>query len=307
MKYTITFSFLLVSILSYSTVSIASCIGFVTVSGGVFWSEVDKGALKAAKELGIKIYMRSPIDEANINGQKNIIEAAISFGCKGFVIAPNSKQVNEISSQLKTQNIPTVYIDRDYGGDRLSIISTNNYLAGAAAGREMVKALNGKGRVAVFRLSKKVVSTTLREKGFIDQVTKEGLEVVVDQYIGARVGKARENSLEILQSMDDIDGIFTPNETTTLGVLINRQKLNNVNKVVHIGFDSHKRMIDALETNFIDGFIVQNPYQMGYKSVHNVYKAMKGQMIESIIDTGVVFVNKNNINTKKIKEILNIQ
>lgn len=295
---------LLLILLFNSTSLMASCIGLITVGGGHFWAEVKKGALRAGNELDIRIYHRAPIDESNVSGQKKIIQEAIQKGCKGLVIAPSSQAINKITTQLKQQKIPIVYIDRDYGGDRLSIISTNNYLAGEFAGKEMIKALKGKGKVALFRLSKDVLSTTKRENGFIKVATEGGLEIVIDQYIGVRVGDAREKSLKTLKEMNDIDGIFTPNESTTLGVSINLQNLSISKRIIHIGFDSHKRIIDAVNNNHMSGFVVQNPFQMGYQGVHNVYKAMSGNKIDHEIDTKVVFVNKENLNTSAIKEML---
>lgn len=308
MKYLIRISFLFILILSSSTYLMASCIAVVTVGGGEFWSEVKKGALTAGKELNTKIYYRSPIDATNTNGQKQIIKKAIQKGCKGFVIAPSSKEINKLTTQLKKQNIPTIYIDRDYGGDRVSVISTNNYLAGELAGTQMIKALKDKkGKVALFRLSNKVVSTSDREQGFLDITKKAGLEIVIDQSIGDRIKNTRKNSFETIKKMSNINGIFTPNETTTLGVLINLQNLNKQSNIVHIGFDSHEIFIKALKKNTMDGFIIQNPFQMGYQGVHNIYKVMQGEEIDSKIDMDVIFVNKKNINTEMIKKMLNLK
>jgi len=104
-----------------ATAEQSSCIGVTTVGSGHFWSEVKKGAIQAGKELGIDIYHRAPVDEINTMGQKHTIQAAINRGCTGFVIAPNTEKTNLILAKLKQQNIPTVYIDRDYGGERLSV------------------------------------------------------------------------------------------------------------------------------------------------------------------------------------------
>ena len=66
-------------------------------------------------------------------------------------------------------------------------------------------------------------------------------------------------------------------------------------------------MINALKIDNIDGFIVQNPFQMGYQGVHAIYKAMKGNEIENNIDTKVVFVNKKNITDANIKTMLGLK
>ena len=286
----------------------AECVGVVTAGGGQrFWGDVIKGANQAGKELGIEIHARGAVDEANVEGQRYIIESTMKFGCEGLVLAPNSKDRIKDVAQLKAQGIPTVFIDRDIGGDRISVIKTENFSAGEKAGIEMAKALGGKGKIALLRFNEDVVSTTARENGFIKGATGGGLEIVVDQYIGTMVGEARTEAYRILKGLKRIDGIFTPNESTSLGVIKALERLNKAGNVVHIGFDSHKVMIESLKSQHIYGFIVQSPFQMGYQGVHTVYRAMHGKDIKQEVYTDVVFINRENINHKEIRRMLGLQ
>jgi len=286
----------------------AECVGVVTAGGGKgFWGDVIKGANQAGKELGIEIYARGAVDEANVEGQRYIIESTIKFGCKGLVLAPNSKDRKKDVAQLKAQGIPTVFIDRDIGGDRISVIKTENFSAGEKAGIEMAKALRGKGQIALLRFKKNLFTTTARENGFIKGATSGGLEIVVDQYLGTRVGEARSEAYRILKGLKRIDGIFTPNESTSLGVIKALERLNKAGKVVHIGFDAHKIMIESLKSQHIYGFIVQRPFQMGYQGVHTVYRAMHGKSVKQEVNTDVVFITSENINHTEIKIMLGLQ
>ena len=210
-------------------------------------------------------------------------------------------------AKLKAQGIPTVFIDRDIGGDRISIIKTENFSAGEKAGIEMAKALGGKGKIAILRFNKDVASTTARENGFIKGATSGGLEIVVDQYIGTMVGEARSEAYRILSIFKEIDGIFTPNESTSLGVIKALERLGKAGKVVHIGFDAHEVMIEALKSQHIYGFIVQHPFQMGYQGVHTVYRAMHGKDIKQKVNTDVVFISRENINHTEIRKMLGLQ
>jgi len=298
---------ILVILLFYVSSSFADCIGVVTAGGGQhFWEDVKKGAIQAGKDLNISIYIRGAVDEANVQGQKYVIDKVIEQGCIGLVLAPNSKKRIKDIQQLKQKGIPTVYIDRDIGGDRISVIKTNNFSAGELAGKKMVQALKGKGKVAIFRLNKDVGTTTSREKGFIAAVTKGGLKIVIDKYLGTRVGKARIISQEILKNVSQIDGVFTPNESTSIAVLKTLEHLNKSEKIIHIGFDSRVIMINALKSNQMHGFVVQDPFQIGYKGVYTIYQALQGKPIKNKIDTQVVFVNKKNLNNMHIKKILGI-
>lgn len=297
-----------ISILSFMVSSaFAECIGVITAGGGKgFWGDISDGAKQAGKELGVTIYARGASDEANKEGQKQVIKVIMDEGCGGLVLAPNAKERNKDVADLKKKGIPTVYIDRDLGGDRVSVIKTNNFAAGELAGNEMVKALKGKGRVALLRLSKDVVSTTARENGFMKAAVAGGLEIAIDTFLGTTIGKARSKAEKALSNTSNIQGIFTPNESTSTGVLVTLEKLNKQGSLVHIGFDSSKVMIDSLNNHHIYGFVVQRPFKMGYDGVNAVYKAMKGKNIKENIDTGVVFVNSNNIKQKSIKQMLGI-
>ena len=286
----------------------AECIGVVTAGGGQdYWRAVIKGANQAGKELDIKIYARGAVDEINVQGQRSIIESAMKLGCGGLVLAPNSKERKKKVAQLKAQGIPTVFIDRDIGGDRISVIKTDNFFAGEKAGIEMAKALCGEGKIALLRVNENVEPTTSRENGFIKGATSEGLEIVVDQYIGTRVGEARTKAYQILKGLQNIDGIFTPNEATSIGVIKVLERLKKSGKVVHIGFDAPKIMIDALKSHHIYGFIVQHPFQMGYLGVYTVHSAMHVKVVKQKINTDAVFVNRENINHTEIRKMLGLQ
>jgi ribose transport system substrate-binding protein len=283
----------------------AECVGVVTAGGGQgFWGDVIKGANQAGKELGIEIYARGAVDEANVEGQRYVIESTIKFGCEGLVLAPNSKDRKKDVAQLKAEGIPTVFIDRDIGGDRISVIKTENFSAGERAGIEMARALHGKGKIALLRFKENLVTTTDRENGFIKGATSGGLEIEVDRYLGTMVGEARSEAYRILKGLKNIDGIFTPNESTSLGVIKALERLNKAGKVVHIGFDSHAVMIESLKSKHIYGFIVQRPFQMGYQGVHTVYRAMHGKSVKQEINTDVVFINRENINDTQIRKML---
>ena len=303
-------AFILFSLLAVSAhASPVPCIGVITAGGGVgFWRHIQQGALTAAQELNIKVIVRGAVDETDVQGQKHIIDYVVKLGCKTLVIAPNSLDRREDTKHLKQQGIDTLFIDRDVGGDRISVIKTNNYQAGFMAGMEMVKALKplNKSRIAILRMDKNVSSTSLRESGFIKAVTNNGLKVVLDAYIGTTVSSGRRNATTLLQDMHNIDAIFTPNESTSTSVLVTLKQLNKQDDVIHIGFDSHKFMVQAVSDGKMYGFISQQPFLMGYKAVQTAYQVMQGQAVAPDIHTEVIFVNSDNIMAGEIQQLLGL-
>jgi len=288
--------------------AMANCIGVVTAGGGLgFWGDVASGAKLAGRELGVVVHVRGATDELNHDGQRSIIDFMVLNGCGGLVIAPTSQARKEDVLRLKKKGIPTVYIDRDIGGASVSVIKTNNYDAGALAGAEMVKVLSGTGRIAVFRQNKDVSTTKQREDAFIEKAVAGGLKVVLDEYIGAGVGEARGRAFELLGKDVHIDGVFTPNESTSLGVIKALERLGLSEKIVHIGFDMSKEMIAAIKSGRMFGAVVQQPFQMGYQGVQAVQQAMIGIRPKKNIDVGVVFIRKNNIGDASVRKLFELK
>ena len=54
----------------------------------------------------------------------------------------------------------------------------------------------------------------------------------------------------------------------------------------------------------VDGLIVQNPYGMGYAAVVSAARAALGMGNEAFIDTGFIWVTKDNMKDKNIARML---
>lgn len=279
-------------LLFISSPSLADCIGVVTAGGGrEFWAEVRKGADTAGRELGLRVYSRGAVDEVNEAGQQLIINAIVNRGCIGLVLAPNSPARALQVEDLKARGIPTIYIDRDMAGPRHSVIKTSNEAPGRLAGKKMVEALGGQGNVAVLRLNPNVVSTSLRERSFIEAAMAGGLNIAIDLYIGTMIDQGRAATYEVLRNRKDIQGVFTPNESTSMAVIAVLDRIDTARRMTHIGFDASKLMVKALREGRIHGFVVQNPFQMGYLGVRTLHQVLQGKPVPNDVDTGVIFVD----------------
>ena len=305
MKKTSVFLLLLSLYIGHSASVSAQCIGVVTSGVATFWNMVLAGAQQAAQEVGMTVYGRGAVGEDNVRGQRYIINQIIyKEKCQGLLLAPNSDTRLKEVQLLKQQGIPTVFVDRDVGGARVSVVKTNNSHAGVLAGQAMLKALNGKGNIAVLGLKKGTLATDARQTAFIDEVTKGGLKVKVIKYLGTRIGDARVRAIDILNSAENIEAIFTTNETTTVATILALQEMNKSGKIIHIGFDSHPLIIDSLINETLHGFVIQDPFQMGYQGALTLHKAMQGEQVNESITTNSIYVDKNNINNTAIKKAL---
>ena len=208
-----------------------------------------------------------------------------------------------------------VAIDRETPAQLASTIKTDNFLAGKMAAKEMMLAFAKKGKssnkhVVIFRFSKKVTSTTLRAQGFIAGAKEYGLEIIDDRVLGTTVGKIRSNYHLWKQQGLKIDGIFAVNGKVTTGILLMLQEKNknkSSTRPVMIGFDFNKIYLEKIKKNILHGFIIQHPYMMGYLGLVTLDQVMHGKKVAMNIKTPVVFVTKENIQSSKVLNILNLE
>ena len=97
-------------------------------------------------------------------------------------------------------------------------------------------------------------------------------------------------------------GIFGANEGSAIGVLNGAKEMKR--KIVIIGYDSGKQQKAAIASGEMAGAITQNPVGIGFKTVEAAVKALKGEKLPKIIDTGFYWYDKSNLADPKIAAVL---
>jgi len=274
----------------------------------VFWQSVHAGAQKAATELGVDIVWRGPLREDDRDSQVSEVEGFVSRGISGIVLAPldESALVTPVASAGRSK-IPVVIFDSGLkGDDYISFVATDNLKGGRLAGEHLAKLLNGKGKVAVLRYAEGSNSTSLREQGFLDAMKENpGIEVLSsNQYAGADVEGAYKKSEGLLSRFKSLDGVFCPNESTTLGMLRALEDNGRAGQVRFIGFDSSGTLVKGLRDGHIDGLVLQDPVKMGYLGVKTIAAHIHGEKVDRRIDTGVTLVTRENLDQPAMKELV---
>ncbi|MBU0639822.1 MAG: substrate-binding domain-containing protein, partial [Planctomycetes bacterium] len=162
------------------------------------------------------------------------------------------------------------------------------------------------GKVVLLRYMVGSASTDNREKGFLDALAKHpAIEVTVDnRYAGATAGEAKNEALKLLDQIRSADGIFCPNESSTLGMLLALKQEDLAGKIRFVGFDASPPLVMALAAGKIDALVVQNPRKMGYTAVKTLVQHLDGEQVETVIDTGVVVVTRDNMNDPGVKPLI---
>jgi len=277
-----------------------------------FWKAVHAGAVKAAREASVDIVWKGPLKEDDLKSQVDLVQSFTAQGVSGIVLAPlNDTALAAPVKAAGDAQIPVVIFDSDLKDKSyVSFVATDNHAAGALAGERMGKLLNGKGNVLVLRYLEGSASTTNREEGFLEALKKfPDIKVVSDnRFGGATTESAHAASENLLLAKNaakgTVNGIFTPNESTTFGMLLALQKAELAGKVHFIGFDSSDKLMSAVSAGQIDALVLQDPMKMGYLAVKTLAAHLKKEAVPARIDTGATLVDKDNLASPDVAELV---
>lgn len=272
-----------------------------------FWQSVHAGAIAAMRENpGYEIIWNGPASETDYEGQIRIVDAAINQHVDAICLAPIDKKVLvEVVERAAAQNIPVVIFDSPVDTAKFTAqVATDNYAGGALAAVRMGQILNGKGKIAEVAVQPGSASTMAREQGFEDMLKKDypGIKLVDKQYGMADFAQSLKVSENMLTATPDLNGMFASNESSSVGAV---RALKEKSGVKLVGFDASPQLIDALKSGVVDSLVVQDPFQMGYKSMVAAVTKLSGGTPERIQNITPTLVTPENMMTPEIQRKIN--
>lgn len=281
-----------------------------------FWKSIHAGAIQASRELSdsgapIRIVWKGPLREDDREQQIQVVEGFLSQGIDGIVLAPlDDRALVRPVEEAQRARVPTVIIDSRLESDSIvSFVATDNRAGGRIAAQRLGELLGGKGKVLMLRYAEGSASTTEREEGFVERLKSDysGITIVSgDQYAGPTRETAKQAAENLLNRYGaDLQGIFTPNESSTIGMLLALQDIGKAGKVRFVGFDVSAIQLDAIRARQLDGVVVQNPMRMGYLGVKTMVEHLRGVPVSRRIDTGVALVTLANLDSAATQELVN--
>ena len=302
-----------------------------------FWKAVELGTQNAAKEFGVEVTFQGPDNESAIAQQVEYLNTAIAKKPSAICLAALDTQASIPSIQSAMEaGIPIIGFDSGVPDAPKGAIkanaSTNNAVAGALAADELYKLIESKikdakepVRIGVVAQESNSQSIVDRTKGFVDKMTelcgadnvsveghdslkneKAGAKVVIDVGIPAEVKDvdAAAVASAILEKKDLI-AIYGSNEFAANAIITANEGLDKLgaDKVIAVGFDAGKKLLDAVRAKTFAGAVTQDPVQIGYQAVKLAVEAADGKSV-SDVDTGAKWYNADNMDADDIKPCL---
>jgi ribose transport system substrate-binding protein len=271
-----------------------------------FWQAVKTGAEQAGKDLNVKVSFEGPETEAMVDKQIDMLSAALAKKPKALGFAAlDSKAALPLLRKAQAAKIPVVAFDSGVDSDiPVTTATTDNKAASALAADKMAELIGKEGEIAVVAHDQTSRTGIDRRDGFVERIKAAypKIKIVSIQYGAGDQLKSTEITKSILQAYPQLKGAFGTNEGSAIGVLNGVREMKR--KVLVIGFDSGKQQKDAIRDGSMAGAITQNPVGIGYKTVEAAVKALKGEKLPKIIDTGFYWYDKSNIADPKIAAVL---
>ena len=302
---------------------------------------MEEGAKKAGEDLNkklgykgedkIKVNFSGPSKGENVEDQINILDEELARNPVALGIAIIDSSACEVQFDLAAENgIPIVAFDSgsDYK-DIQAMSSANNQEIGKTAALQLASLIGEKGKVAVFVHDSASTSAKLREEAFLNEIAAKYPEMStplvyhLDDYEEMAKSIAKEKNAAkkegekdvlaeditqteviqyLLEKNPDVKGCYATNVNASQELLKALDKMDQDIPIVAV--DGGKEQMKALEEGKVDGLIVQNPYGMGYAAVVSAARAALGMGNEAFIDTGFIWVTKDNMKDKNIARML---
>jgi ribose transport system substrate-binding protein len=271
-----------------------------------FWQAVKSGAEQAGKDFKVKITFEGPETEAMVDKQIDMLSAALAKrpSAIGFA-ALDSKAAIPLLKKAQAAKIPVIAFDSGVDSDiPVTTATTDNKAAAALAADKMAALVGESGEVALVVHDQTSRTGIDRRDGFVERMKSAhpNIRIVSVQYGAGDHLKSTEIAKSMLQAYPNLKGLFGANEGSIAGIINALHETKR--KVVAIGYDSGKQQKDAIRDGTLAGSITQNPVGIGYRTVEAAVKALKGEKLPKVIDTGFFWYDKSNIDDPKIAAVL---
>ncbi|MBC5682132.1 substrate-binding domain-containing protein [Ruminococcus hominis] len=308
-----------------------------------YWTNVKKGVMQAAddlnKELGykgsdkIKVTYNAPAKSEDIDEQVNILDEELSRYPDAVGIASIDSAACSVQFDLATANgIPVISLDsgNEYKGIQC-IVKTDNEDAARTGAYKLANEIGDEGQVIRVVHDSNSETAKERAKSFEEEIKnnypsvsivetiycdklddlKKKIAVEKNPNMSEDLQKAAVEKMtddEVMQyylkKYPDLKGVFGTNESSTIFALEALQKTELAGKVALVGFDISEEQIAAMKNGEISGLVVQNPFGMGYASVVAAARTILQSGNEAVVDTGYIWVTKDNLEDESIQNML---
>ncbi len=275
---------------------------FVMVPKGVhpYYEPCYEGFKDAAGKYGVKVEYRAA-KAFEVPQQVEIIENIIARRVDGIAISALDDQgLVPVIEEAVRAGIKVITFDAPAPSSKaLTYIGTMNEAAGYAGAEELIKIVNGEGEVAVIQGGLGAPNLNDRFKGFVRCLKEKApnIKIVAREDEQGKMDLTVNKTEALLQAHPNLTAIFGVSAEVCPGASAALKQQGRGGKIILAGFDDLPDTLAGIRSGVVNFCIAQRTYKMGWLSVEKLRDALEGKPLPKEIDTGVVIINKDNVDT----------
>jgi ABC-type sugar transport system substrate-binding protein len=274
-------------------------IGFITKFPVPFFATMEDAAKAyAAANPGVEIIFGQGASATDIEGQIALIESMVTQGVQGIALTPVDPTVAPALDKAIEAGVKIVLMDNnipDWEG-RTSLATTDNYNAGKIAGEHLKTLLKDGDTLGILEGVPGVPALDDRVNGMLEGLGGVNVNIVgrggtnCTEELGINVAQ------DLLTANPDLKAIYAACGPPAAGAA---QAIQNAGiapeDIVLVGFDFCCGEAEALEAGIEDATVAQFPTKMAEFGVDALVRAIRGENVPSLIDSGAALVTKDNM------------
>jgi simple sugar transport system substrate-binding protein len=274
-------------------------IGFITKFPVPFFTSMEDAAKAyAAANPGVEIVFGQGASATDIEGQIALIESMVTQGVQGIAITPVDPTVAPALDKAIAAGVKVVLMDNnipDWDG-RTSLATTDNYNAGKIAGEHLRTLLKEGDTLGILEGVPGVPALDDRVNGMLEGLGDLKVEVVGRGATNCTEELGLNVAQDLLTANPDLKAIYAACGPPAAGAAKAMENAGIApDNIVLVGFDFCCGEAEALAAGVEDATVAQFPTKMASLGVDALVKAIRGETVESLIDSGAALVTKENM------------
>lgn len=264
-----------------------------------FFVEMEKGARRAEKELGINLKVKTATQETSIEQQIQLVEDLMAAKVDAIVIAPgDSQRLVPALKRASDAGIKIVNIDNRLdpetvklaGMSPIPFLSVDNEAGAFMAGKFLSKGVTTPTQAAILEGIRGADNARQRQQGARRALLEnKNIKLVASETANWKIDEAYDVTKAMFAKHPHIQLLFASNDIMAIGAIKYLQE-SGLKKVKVVGFDALSEALAEIKAGRLLATIDQQAAEQGYQGVALAMRLTQGTAVPSTttIDTKLV-------------------
>jgi ribose transport system substrate-binding protein len=264
-----------------------------------FFIEMEKGARRAEKDLGIALTVKTAAQETSIEQQIQLVNDLITAKVEAIVIAPgDSLSLIPALKKAADAGIKIINIDNRLDPDALKQIGLNgvpflgvdNEAGAYKAGQFLTSKISVPTQAAILEGIRSADNARQRMEGARRALSEnKQVRVVASETANWKIDEAYAVSKALFTKHPDVKLLFAANDMMALGASKYLQESGKLDVKV-VGFDALSEALTEIKAGRIAATIDQQAAEQGYQGVAMAVRLVTGESVSpvTLIETRLI-------------------